>query len=305
MLKYLPKFNPAAFQPTLVWQAVKLWVAANGVWWASSVVGHVVVLSTVLLLLGKMATAPKEGDAPLFEARLDTEIPPPELDHFEVGETPLDPTELNTETLSLVDAPKIEAESSTPDMSETSGGGSLAGPSGGVGGLDQFAVSALGPGPLVKGTGLAASGTGRGPGSGGAGTGFGARGDKDSRKAMVGGYGGTKASERAVAAALNWFARHQNTDGGWSLDGFPLLCKGEPCSGGGKAPKADVGATAMALLPFLAAGQTNRSKGPYQATVAGGLNWLINHEKANGDLRAAATCTATAWQPSRSAKPTV
>ncbi len=132
---------------------------------------------------------------------------------------------------------------------------------------------------------MAASGSGRGPGSGGAGTGFGARGDKDTRRAMVGGYGGTKASERAVAGALNWFMRHQSADGGWSLGQFSVLCKGEPCGGGGAAAKADVGATAMALLPFLAAGQTNHSKGPYQATIAAGLNWLINHEKANGDLR--------------------
>ncbi len=28
--------------------------------------------------------------------------------------------------------------------------------------------------------------------------------------------GGTEESERAVAAALNWLARHQNTDGSWS-----------------------------------------------------------------------------------------
>ena len=102
---------------------------------------------------------------------------------------------------------------------------------------------------------------------------------------MVGGYGGTKASERAVAAALNWLARHQNPDGSWSLDGFPQLCKGATCSGPGNA-HSDSAATAMALLPFLAAGQTHQTaKSPYRRTVETGLRWLIVHQKQNGDLR--------------------
>ncbi len=137
----------------------------------------------------------------------------------------------------------------------------------------------------MRGNGLAASGSGRGPGSGGDGNGFGARGDKDARRAMVGGYGGTKASERAVAAALNWFARHQNPDGSWGLAGFSNMCKGDACRGPGASKNADTAATAMALLPFLAAGQTHFTKGPYRATVQNGLNWLIRTQKQNGDLR--------------------
>jgi hypothetical protein len=102
---------------------------------------------------------------------------------------------------------------------------------------------------------------------------------------MVGGYGGTKASERAVAAALNWFARHQNPDGSWGLASFSQRCQGDACSGGGDSPSADSAATAMALLPFLAAGQTNHTKGPYRRTVQTGLDWLIRNQKQNGDLR--------------------
>jgi hypothetical protein len=40
----------------------------------------------------------------------------------------------------------------------------------------------------------------------------------------------------------------------------------------------------MALLPFLAAGQTHLTKGPYQATIKNGLYWLKNNQKADGDL---------------------
>lgn len=268
---------------------VRQWAVTNGVWWFTSVVGHVAVLSIVLLALGKIASPPVEGEAPSFESGLDTELRVPQIDRFEVGDTPLEPSELNTETLSLVDAPQIESDTSATDAADAvaSGGGSASAPSGGIGGLDQFAVKALGPGPLVKGSGMAASGSGKGKGSGGGGTGFGARGDKDSRRAMVGGYGGTKASERAVAAALNWLARHQMPDGNWSINGFSGACKDKPCDGPGSV-NSDVAATAMALLPFLAAGQTHQSPGPYKDTIGAGLSWLISKEKGNGDLRGGA-----------------
>lgn len=279
------KSLPALLHPVRVALAVKAWIIANGVWWASSVTAHVVVLGTVLVLLGKITTPPKEGDAPLFDASVNSELAEQPIDHFDVGQTPLEPTELNTETLSLVDAPAIDAEQPVGERDAvTSGGGSAASASGGIGGLDQFAVKAIGPGPLVRGTGLAASGSGRGVGSGGSGSGFGARGDKDARKAMVGGYGGTKASERAVAAALNWLARHQNADGSWNLGEFSQTCKGNPCTGPG-ATKADTAATAMALLPFLAAGQTHQTKGPYRQTIQQGIRWLVAHQKQDGDLR--------------------
>ncbi|MEX0679462.1 MAG: prenyltransferase/squalene oxidase repeat-containing protein [Pirellulales bacterium] len=291
MRTYLP--NPARLlanmrqiEPAAVALSVKAWAVTSGVWYAASVTAHAVALSAVLLLLGKVTAPAKEGEAPAFESAVDTEIPQPELDHFEVGETPLEPAELNTETLSLVDAPTIDTDEQVPAASDAlaaGGGGSSA--SGGIGGLDGLAAEALGPGPLVRGTGLGASGSGRGPGGGGSGNGFGARGDDASRKAMVGGYGGTKASERAVAAALNWLARHQNADGSWSLNGFAQYCKGQPCNGGGSS-KSDIAATAMGLLPFLAAGQTHtQARGPYRRNIQAGLNWLISKMKKDGDLR--------------------
>ncbi len=94
--------------------------------------------------------------------------------------------------------------------------------------------------------------------------------------------GKTKASERAIAGALNWLYRHQNTDGYWSLD-FRHQCTGNPCSAPGPVRSESV-ATALALLPFLAAGQTHKSKGPYQPCVAKGIAWLITHQEADGDL---------------------
>ena len=40
----------------------------------------------------------------------------------------------------------------------------------------------------------------------------------------------------------------------------------------------------MALLPFLGAGQTHKSKGPYQQCIAKGLAWLIKQQRPDGDL---------------------
>ncbi|MCY2986444.1 MAG: terpene cyclase/mutase family protein [Planctomycetota bacterium] len=93
-----------------------------------------------------------------------------------------------------------------------------------------------------------------------------------------------KKSELAISAALNWLARHQLPDGRWSLSKYQTVCKDPPCSGPG-AQSTDTAATAFGLLPFLAAGQTHKSQGPYRSTVTNGLSWLMRNQKPDGDLR--------------------
>jgi hypothetical protein len=85
--------------------------------------------------------------------------------------------------------------------------------------------------------------------------------------------GGSEGSERAVARALNWIARHQLPNGSWSFDhrGAPD-CQGR-CGNPGTINRAPNGATAMALLPFLGAGNTHE-KGKYKKTVRAGMNYL-------------------------------
>jgi hypothetical protein len=97
--------------------------------------------------------------------------------------------------------------------------------------------------------------------------------------------GGTTESERAVRAALVWLANHQLSDGSWSLQNYTHRCKARDrtCTGTGEA-QHDAGATAMGLLPFLAAGHTHKSKGPYKETVDKGITWLIKRQKADGCL---------------------
>jgi len=90
-------------------------------------------------------------------------------------------------------------------------------------------------------------------------------------------------SERAALGALDWLARHQAPDGSWSIEGFSRQCKGEKCSGPGETP-ADTAATALGVLPFLAAGQTHTGKGPYQKTVYRSLYYLMAQQKEDGNL---------------------
>jgi hypothetical protein len=128
-------------------------------------------------------------------------------------------------------------------------------------------------------------GTGKGAGTGGDGAGFGGRGEGH-RKAMLAQAGGTKHTERIATSALLWLARHQDrADGSWNFQGYTRQCKdgGATCTGPGTGT-GDAGATAVCLLPFLAAGQTHKSKGPYQKTIADGLNWLVRHQKPDGNL---------------------
>jgi hypothetical protein len=95
--------------------------------------------------------------------------------------------------------------------------------------------------------------------------------------------GGTTLTEAAVARGLRWLANHQNSDGSWSISGFHRAGNCE-CNGdgayGGKSP-----GTALAMLPFLGAGQTHLT-GKYRGTVSRGLKWLIENQDADGDLRA-------------------
>ncbi|MHB0957745.1 MAG: prenyltransferase/squalene oxidase repeat-containing protein [Pirellulaceae bacterium] len=102
------------------------------------------------------------------------------------------------------------------------------------------------------------------------------------RVEMVQQEGGTTLTEAAVARGLRWLARHQNPNGSWSLDRFHRV---EGCDCGDRGSlDSDTAATALALLPFLGAGQTHLS-GLYRDNVAQGLRWLLATQGSDGDLR--------------------
>jgi hypothetical protein len=269
------------------------WFAAEGAWWAASFVFHMILMCT-LMLIGTKIKPKVVDEAPSVESANVEPVVPQNLERFVVGETPIDPAELNTDT--LTQAPQLQNEKI--DSSSIQGGGrpmDANGPQ--LGGLGGFDARAIGPGVAAHGGGGVGVGVGTGThaGAGGSGTGFGGRGG--GRRAMVGAYGGTKDSERAVAAALNWIARHQNQDGSWGLDTYISHCKDPTCRGPGNV-KTSGGATALALLPFLAAGQTQDSRGPYKNSIFKGLLFLVKNQKSDGSMAdklmyAESLCTIT------------
>jgi hypothetical protein len=104
------------------------------------------------------------------------------------------------------------------------------------------------------------------PGSGGVG---GRRGE--AKAGLLRRGGGTPQSELAVARGLRWLAAHQWRDGGWRFDHTTDLCQGM-CRNTGTVTST-TGATALALLAFLGAGQTH-TEGDYKEVVRNGLYFL-------------------------------
>jgi hypothetical protein len=115
----------------------------------------------------------------------------------------------------------------------------------------------------------------------GAGTSLDGRGSAH-RAGLVRQFGGTEGSERAVSLALRWFAAHQMPDGSWDFDHRNGPCQGQ-CPDPGSLTDCPIGATAMALLPFLGAGETHR-EGKYKEQVRSGLAYLVRSLQADGSL---------------------
>lgn len=92
--------------------------------------------------------------------------------------------------------------------------------------------------------------------------------DGKAKEKLLKEFGGTDASENAVALGLFWLDKQQKKDGSWEYDG---------------SAKAELtAATGMAVLAYLGAGDTHKDKGKHQKTIQSGLNWLVKHCPATG-----------------------
>jgi hypothetical protein len=113
------------------------------------------------------------------------------------------------------------------------------------------------------------------------GTGLSGRGS-GAKGALLARRGGNIHSEKAVAAALEWLKRHQLPDGGWDFDLTKCPNCGGRCRNSGTSRSRNA-ATALALLPFLGAGQTHK-EGKYRDVVYHGLMFLGRQMKPDGAL---------------------
>jgi len=96
------------------------------------------------------------------------------------------------------------------------------------------------------------------------------------RQKMLTEGGGNTISEACVTRGLMWLAKMQRANGSWEIDG---------------SHKSTIAGTGIALLPFLAAGQTHKSNnkdipggGKYQKNVENGLKYLKSAQKADGSF---------------------
>ena len=102
----------------------------------------------------------------------------------------------------------------------------------------------------------------------------------DSKERLLKEWGGTAASEEAVALALKWIIKHQLPDGGWDLDHTRGPGKHRKSTHPGNRAARN-GATALAVLPLLGAGHTHQS-GEYKKEVRYALEYLMSRGKKSG-----------------------
>lgn len=220
---------------------------------APAVMISLIVHMLVVLLFGLLAM-PEPVKAQLKELVANITDNSDPLD--EIAELPLDAPELDTEVTDVaMDAPSVsttESLSPTDIPDEPPPPASME--------LEPVGIETAPRDDLLKQMGSVS------------GKGVAGRGDAKSRAALAKQGGGTDASEAAVAAALKWFAQHQNEDGSWNFDHRVGPCQGR-CGDPGAKSKATLAATGMALLPFLGAGQTPK-QGQYKQQVAAGLYYL-------------------------------
>ena len=91
---------------------------------------------------------------------------------------------------------------------------------------------------------------------------------------------GSPQTEEAIERGMVFLARHQADDGRWSLNEFG---RGGAYRNETAALNSDTAATGLALLAFQGAGYNHREF-RYRETVRGGVQWLVDKQKENGDL---------------------
>lgn len=97
------------------------------------------------------------------------------------------------------------------------------------------------------------------------------------RQQLLKAFGGTASTEAAVMAGLDWLARNQMSDGGWSLNG--------PYTNGARIENEEA-ATAMALLAFQGRGYTHKSDPHDRFTKAVIKGWrrLLRSQDEQGNF---------------------
>jgi hypothetical protein len=103
-------------------------------------------------------------------------------------------------------------------------------------------------------------------------------------------HGGSPETEKAVQAALKWLADNQAADGRWKA-GDHGAGRDENVLGHARqnaGSEADTGVTGLALLAFLASGNTHE-QGEYKDNIRHGLEFLLRIQARDGNLGGSAS----------------
>src|SRR6185436_7307118 len=143
--------QPHAIEQKDFWERVLVSVATQS--WLASMAFHMALMIVLALILGTIHAANKLGSGKMFDAVDELASNEPEITHFDIGNAPVEPTELTPETLELSTPPTIEAQhnDNSPEF-EAAGGGLVNGTTllGGTGGF----TAALGVGPMLNQSGV-------------------------------------------------------------------------------------------------------------------------------------------------------
>jgi len=228
--------------------------------WMVSLIVHTILL----MVLGFMVLPMEPEKTNVLTVNSDSE------DMEEVFEEPMDEPDiepLDVDAVQMDVMPQVLTETETKEVEPIDVADDVEAPPAAIS-LEEFADKAAPKTDLLSKT------------SNVSGSGFEGRGEL-AKGQMVAKFGGSKGSEAAVAMALQWLAEHQLPNGSWSFDHTLGACQGR-CSDKGKLATSVNGATAMAILPFLGAGQTHK-EGKYKKNVQAGLYFLMQNMKvANG-----------------------
>ena len=236
--------------------------------WIISIVMHAVVLASLAAII--IATQPEKDEAPIQV----TSLPPPPPEEQPKLEREVKPNEVTLEVevesevpspVSELDVPVEEFNKEEEIESEVPKGREEATADSEMGGSGAFMAIGAGGGSA----GMFGSRSGGG------------------KKRALGQFGGNRASESAVDAALRWFKRHQGPQGEWHVSAYVANCTENPkCEPGTpehcNAEQSTIALSGYAVLCFLGAGYDHRMPSKYKATVKAGLDWLVVQQKADG-----------------------
>jgi hypothetical protein len=229
-------------------------------WWMISVAVHAVLLMIGYFVAYSTPTVRPPVDVQMDVAEIDDdpfeeplELPEKELDaEINSDEPPIEDPIINDNEVSDHDETDTNSE-----FEETSGEDDDAK-------SDKPFTGKSWNTAIGVGGGLAGGRTGRG-----------------GRRNLVRSGGGSRKTEESVDRGLDWLVRHQSKDGSWSCNNFAHRCKKNICDGAGSTQDYTPGTSALALLAFLADGNSTRH-GRYREVVRRGAKYLVSIQTPDG-----------------------